>query len=204
LPSTENVELERRLLLTDRSEHDDTHVNESSGEEPESKRPRLDDGYEIALSAVEAPQLYEEAMNSPEATQWKEAVHAEIRSHIHNHTWDIVRWPPGVKVIGHKWVFAIKTDEAGNITRYKARLVALGYLQTFGVDYTSTYSPVASLNTIRVFLAVCCQYQYYIKQYDFETAFLNGDLEETIYMAIPIGIRAENGMVSISSQFVWS
>ncbi|GMF39904.1 unnamed protein product [Phytophthora fragariaefolia] len=80
------------------------------------------------------------------------------------------------------WVFALKRDEHGNIIRYKARLVALGRVQTYGVDYTSTYSPVANLNTVRIFLAVCYQRGYMVKHYDVETAFLNGDLEEEVYM----------------------
>lgn len=172
-----------------------TSNSPSPEEVRENKRPRINSEYEIALAATEVPQTYREAMASPEAWWWKKAVRAEIQSHIRNHTWDIVRRPPGVKVIGCKWVFATKFGEHGKIVRYKARLVALGFLQTFGVDYNETYSPVASLNTVRMFLAVCCRLGYFIKQFDIETAFLNGDLEELVYMKIPVGIRAGNGMV---------
>ncbi|GMF31514.1 unnamed protein product [Phytophthora fragariaefolia] len=94
----------------------------------------------------------------------------------------------GTSLCGHLWVFALKRNEHGHISRYKARLVALGSFQTYGVDYTSTYSPVASLNTVRIFLAVCCQRGYMVKQYDVETAFLNGDLEEEVYMVPAEGI----------------
>ncbi|KAE9338779.1 hypothetical protein PF008_g11896 [Phytophthora fragariae] len=134
-------------------------------------------------------------MRSPESDKWKEESRAEIRAHVRNHTWDLVYRPPGVRVIGHKWVFALKRDEHGNIIRYKACLVALGCFQTYGVDYTSTYSPVASLNTVRIFLAVRCQHGYVVKQYDVETAFLNGDLEEEVYMVPPEGINVRDGMV---------
>ncbi|GMF66180.1 unnamed protein product [Phytophthora lilii] len=96
--------------------------------EPESKRPRLDE-YEIALSAAEVPQSYAEAMTSSEAKYWKEAIRSEIRSHVRNHTWDLIMRPQG------------------------------------------------------------------IRQYDVETAFLNGNLTEVVYMAIPEGIRANTGMV---------
>ncbi|GMF20290.1 unnamed protein product [Phytophthora lilii] len=162
--------------------------------EPESKRPRLDE-YEIALSAAEVPQSYAEAMASSEARYWKEAIRSEIRSHVRNHTWDLIMRPQGVNVIGSNWVFAYKYNEKGEIVRYKARLVALGYLQTQGTDYFHTYSPVASTNTIRVFLSVCCFNGLKIRQYDVETAFLNGNLTEVVYMAIPEGIRAKTGMV---------
>ncbi|OWZ08870.1 polyprotein [Phytophthora megakarya] len=149
----------------------------------------------MALSAVDVPQNYAEAMTSPDAGRWKDAIRDELRAHIRNHTWDIVTRPPGVKVIGFKWVFALKHDEHGNVTRYKARVVALGFLQTFGVDYRETFASVASLATIRVFLAICCQLVYRIKQYDIETAFLNGTLEEEVHMKIPHGIKVGEGKV---------
>lgn len=98
-------------------------------------------------------------------------------------------------MIGCKWVFALKRDEHGNIARYKARLVDLGFLQTYRIDYSETYSPIASLNTVRVFLAVCCSRNYVVKQYDIETAFLNRDLDEEVYMAVPSGIKTSDGMV---------
>lgn len=103
--------------------------------------------------------------------------------------------PAHVKVVGCKWVFAHKLNEKGEITRYKARLVALGYLQTHGLDYWDTYSPVASMNTIRVFLFVCCKRKLKIRQFDNETVFLNGDFEEEVYMVIPPGVHAASGMV---------
>ncbi|KAE9090712.1 Copia protein [Phytophthora fragariae] len=179
-------------LLTNEPHMNSQEENEVG--EPDPKRPRLDE-YEIALAATDVPGSYREAMSSPEAKQWKEAVRREIRAHIRNHTWDTVRHPHGVKVIGCKWVFAYKFDEHGNIVRYKARLVALGCLQTRGVDYYYTYSPVASTNTIRVFLSVCCNKRLKIRQFDIETAFLNGTLDEDVYMAVPQGVRADGGMV---------
>ncbi|OWZ13372.1 polyprotein [Phytophthora megakarya] len=121
--------------------------------EPDPKRLRLTDGYEVALAVRKIPRAYAEAMKSPCAAQWEEAIRRELRSHFSNHTWDAVRRPFGAKVIGCKWVFGIKRDGEGNIVRYKARLVTQGFHQRYGVDYWDTYSPVASLNTGRVFLA---------------------------------------------------
>jgi hypothetical protein len=177
--------------------------SESDDDEPENKRPRLDEGYEIALAAAEVPRSYKEAMASTEAAKWKEAMRSEIRSHVQDHTWDLVYRPPGVKVVGHKWVFARKHGENCEITRYKARLVAQGFLQTHGVDYTDTYSPVASMNTIRTFFSTCVQRGYMIRQFDVETAFLNGELQDTVYMSPPESVNIPDGMVCLLRRSVY-
>ncbi|GMF36192.1 unnamed protein product [Phytophthora fragariaefolia] len=179
-------------LLTNEP-HMTTQADEGDGE-PNPKRPRLDE-YEIALAATDVPSSYKEAMASPEAKHWKEAIRQEIRSHVRNHTWDLLRRPHSAKAIGCKWVFAHKFDEKVNIVRYKARLVALRCLQMRGVDYYYTYSPVVSSNTVRVFLAVCCGMRLKTRQFDIETAFLNGTLDEDVYMAVPQGVRADGGLI---------
>lgn len=153
------------------------------------------DSYEIALAASDVPQTYAEAMVSEKAEQWKQGVRSEIRSYVQNHTWDMVMRPRSAKVIGSKWVFARKYDENGNVIRHKARLVAQMIRQTHGVDYFHTYAPETSMNSIRVFLSICCSKRLKIKQFDVETAFLNGELEEQVFMSLPYGIQAADGMV---------
>ena len=130
--------------------------------EPGTKRQCVDD-YEISLSATDVPMNLRETLQSTDAELWKEAIQAEIKTHVKNRTWDAVYRLPGVKVIGHKLAFGYKYDEKGDIVRYKARLFALG-LQTHGFDYFDTHSPVACSNTIRVFFLVCCSIQYVIWQ----------------------------------------
>jgi hypothetical protein len=115
---------------------------------------------------------------APEKQEWRDAIKTELKALRDKKTFTMVKRDPSMKVIGCKWVIAIKRDENGKIQRYKARLVALGYRQTEGIDYNVTYSPVANMNSIRTFLAMCCQHGYYIMQYDVDTAFLNGKLEE--------------------------
>ncbi|DBA04559.1 TPA: hypothetical protein N0F65_011107 [Lagenidium giganteum] len=158
---------------------------------------RFEKGNEIELSVtqVDIPHTYAEAMQSPYAKKRKEAIRREIRSHYINHTWETLRLPDGVKVVGCKWVFAVKRDENGNITLLKARLVAHGFTQKFGVDFKETYSPVASLNSIRLLLALCCQRKFKVKQFDVETAFLNGKLEENVYIRPSEGNQINPGMV---------
>lgn len=91
-----------------------------------------------------------------------------------------------------KWVFRIKKDEYGNVSRYKPRLVAKGYLQKHGIDYEETFAPVAKLTTMRIILAVGVQRGYFFHQMDVKTAFLHGELKEQIFMEAPEGIVLDN------------
>lgn len=112
-----------------------------------------------------------------------------------NRTFELIPVPRGAKVIGCKWVFIVKCNQNGEVTQYKARLVARGFQQTHGIDYHETYSPVVNMNSLRVFLATCCQRRYHIDQLDVDTAFLNGDLQETVFMQPPMGVATDQGMV---------
>ncbi|KAK1643188.1 hypothetical protein QYE76_060993 [Lolium multiflorum] len=91
------------------------------------------------------------------------------------------------KAIENKWIFKRKTDADGNITVYKARLVAKGFRKIQGVDYDETFSPVAKLKSVRILLAIAAFFDYEIWQMDVKTAFLNGDIEEELYMVQPKG-----------------
>ena len=93
----------------------------------------------------------------------------------------------GRKAIGSKWILPFKFTANGAIDRYKARLVAKGYSQKEGIDYNETFAPVAKFASIRAFLALAAIYDLEIHQMDVKTAFLNGDLEEEIYMKQPEG-----------------
>ncbi|RVW90282.1 Retrovirus-related Pol polyprotein from transposon RE1 [Vitis vinifera] len=92
---------------------------------------------------------------------------------------------PGKKVVGSKWVFAVKVNLDGSVARLKARLVARGYAQTYGVDYSDTFSPVAKLNSIRLFIFIATSQQWMIHQLDIKNVFLHGDLEEEVYLGQP-------------------
>ena len=133
------------------------------------------------------PKTYQEAIQSPNAQHWKEAMDAEMEALQKNHTWDLCSLPYDRKAIGCRWVFVIKYKATGEIDRYKARLVAKGYSQQPGVDFEETFAPVAKLQSIRVVLALAVQENFEIHQMDVKTAFLNGDLDEEIYMVQPPG-----------------
>ena len=99
--------------------------------------------------------------------------------------------PEGSKRVGCKWVFKTKRDSNGNIERFKARLVAKGYTQKDGIDYKETFSPVSKKDSLRIIMALVAQYDLELHQMDVKTAFLNGDIEEEIYMDQPEGFSVE-------------
>ena len=104
-----------------------------------------------------------------------------------NRTWELVELPSKVKPIGCKWVFKRKLKPDDTIDKFKTRLVAKGYKQKHNVDYFDTYSPVTRIASIRILFAIASIYKLVVHQMDVKTAFLNGDLEEEIYMEKPEG-----------------
>ena len=133
------------------------------------------------------PQTYKDAMSSPEASLWKEAINSEVESILQNHTWELVDLPHGCKPLGYKWIFKRKLKADGSIDKYKARLVIKGYRQKEGLDYFDTYSPVTRITSIRMLVAIAALYNLEIHQMDVKTAFLDGDLNEEIYIEQPEG-----------------
>ena len=126
-------------------------------------------------------------MSSPEAPYWKEAINDEIESILQNHMWELVDLPPCSKPLGYKWIFKKKMKADGSIDKYKVRLVIKGYKQKEGLDYFDTYSPVTRISSIRMLIAIVAIHNLEIHQMDVKTAFLNGDLDEEIYMEQPEG-----------------
>jgi hypothetical protein len=145
----------------------------------------------------DTPSTIEEAYSSPDANFWKEAIRIEMDSIMSNATWEIVERPYRCKPIGSKWVFKKKLRSDGTIERYKATLVIKGYSQKEGEDFFDTYSPVARLTTIRVLLSLAASHGLLIHQMDVKIAFLNGELDEEIYMEQPARFVAngQEGMV---------
>lgn len=110
----------------------------------------------------------------------------EINALERNHTWDIVPLPPGKSALGCKWVFALRPDSSGNLTRFKARLVARGDLQ-LDHEFHETFAPVAKFCSLKLILSIAAFHDLEIDQGDFDSAFVNGSLDEEIYMSQPPG-----------------
>ena len=98
-----------------------------------------------------------------------------------------MRKPDGQKVIGCKWVYKMKFNSDGTLNRCKAQLVAKGYSQTYGIDYDKTFSPVAKMASIRVFIYLASSLNWTLHQMDVNNAFLNGFLNEEVFMEQPEG-----------------
>ena len=110
---------------------------------------------------------------------------SEYQSVMKNNTWQLVDLPPGKKPIGCRWIFKTKYKSDGTIDKYKARLVEKGYAQQEGIDYEETFAPTAKIKTIRMIFALAAQFGWKVHQMDVKSAFLNGDLQEEVYMTQP-------------------
>ncbi|GJX61870.1 putative RNA-directed DNA polymerase [Tanacetum coccineum] len=145
------------------------------------------------LSSVSIPSNFQEALLDQ---RWKKAMDEEMDALQRNSTWELVDKPHGYRIVGCRWVFTIKMNSDGSIDRYKARLVAKGYTQTYGIDYEETFAPVAKINTIRILISLAANQEWPLHQFDVKNAFLNGNLEEEVYMELPPGVmNSEKGKV---------
>lgn len=140
------------------------------------------------------PDSIQKALSIP---AWKKAAEEEIWTLERNSTWTLVELPQGKNPVGCKWVFTVKYTTDGSVERFKARLVAKGFTQSYGIDYQETFASVAKLNTVRVLLSLAVNQDWPLHQLDVKNAFLNGDLEEEVYMTIPPGMetRSNNRLV---------
>lgn len=112
---------------------------------------------------------------------------AEIEAVEKNGTWELTKLPKGREAIDLKWIYKIKRDADGNITKHKARIVAKGYVQKKGVDFDEVFAPVTRIEMIRFLLALAAKGNWEVHHLDVKTAFLNGELEEEVFVKQPEG-----------------
>ena len=137
------------------------------------------------------PAIVSEALHGPHSEQWREAMQEEIDSLQEHDVYELTELPRGRKAVGCKWVFKIKHNADGSVERYKARLVAQGYSQRHGIDYDETFSPVVRFESIRTVVVLSVQRGLKLHQIDVTSAFLNGELEDEVYMKQPEGFEVE-------------
>ncbi|KAL0408429.1 UNVERIFIED_CONTAM: Retrovirus-related Pol polyprotein from transposon TNT 1-94 [Sesamum radiatum] len=147
---------------------------------------------EFNVGAENDPETSSQAMKSRESNLWYDAMKEEMNSMAFNEVWDLVKLPDGFKAIRCKWVFKTKKDSLGNIKRHKAKLVAMGFTQREGIDYTETFSPVSKKESLRTIMALVAHFDMDLHQMDVKT-FLNGELEEEVYMKQLEGFSSSNG-----------
>lgn len=134
---------------------------------------------DFAMITLDEDLKYTEALQQK---KWRKAMEDELNALKENGTWELTDLPQDKKAINNKWVFKQKPNNL-----YKARLVAKGCSQKYGLDYMETYSPVAQFKSIRLIFGVVATNKMKLAQFDVKTAFLNGDLQEEIYMVQPPG-----------------
>ena len=155
-------------------------------------RPRVSKTANFSVSpasrVVSLPQ--QEPLSFKDANRyliWHNAMIEEIKALHGNHTWSLVPLHSSMNVVGSRWVYKIKRHADGRIDRYKARLVARGFTQQEGIDYLETFSPVVKPTTVRLVITIAVTHGWKIHQLDVHNAFLNGILQEEVYMAQPPG-----------------
>ena len=156
-------------------------------------RPPREESYISVMDTEDVtPNTMSECRNSPDWPKWKQAIMLELSSLNERQVFgEIQECPRESTPIGCRWVFAIKRNADGSIARYKARLVAQGFTQKFGIDYSETYSPVIRTSTLRWLLAFAAFNDLKVRQADIETAYLYGDIDVELYMKVPEGVSVE-------------
>jgi hypothetical protein len=147
------------------------------------------------VNGIKIPGNRKEAMKSEQADIWRSAEAEEILSLLENGTWEEVLPPNGANLVSCKWVYTIKLNNDGTIDRYKARLVARGFSQVYGEDYTETYAPTVRMDTLRLFLATAAAEDLQCEHYDIKNAFIESYLKEEIYLIPPAGLPHKKGHV---------
>lgn len=144
---------------------------------------------------TDEPMTYAEAVKRPDAKHWVEAMDDEMSSLKKNKVWTLVERPKNTNIVTNRWVYKVKRKPNGEVDRHRARLVARGFTQVHGVDYSETYVPVANMLTVRMLLAYAAIINLKFRQFDIKTAFLYGNLEEDVYMEQPDGYKDETNRV---------
>ena len=137
-----------------------------------------------SLQSMSIPTDWKAAKQDP---KWRQAMMEELDALRKNKTWELAHLPKGKKAVSCKWIYTIKQNSEGKIDRYKARLVARGYSQTYGIDYDETFAPVANMNTVRILVSCAANFGWPLHQLDVKNAFLHGDLKEEVYKELPPG-----------------
>ncbi|KAJ9553072.1 hypothetical protein OSB04_017117 [Centaurea solstitialis] len=168
----------------------DHHATQIIGELTEGVKTRANVNYCLfaCLVSKTEPKKVTEALADP---FWVAAMQDELLQFERNNVWTLTLLPNGKATIGTKWVFRNKKDENGVVIRNKARLVAQGYCQKEGIDYEKTFSPVARLEAISIFLAYAAHKGFKVYQMDVKSTFLNGKLKEEVYVKQPPGFESE-------------
>jgi hypothetical protein len=146
----------------------------------------------LTESSDDTPSTYQEAIECQDSRKWYEAMNREYESLMKNKTWRLVELPKGRKAVSGRWLYKIKYNNDGTVDKYKARFVAKGFSQRYGVDYEETFAPTTRMATIRIVLSLAVQEGTTVNHLDVKGAYLHSTLEEEIYLKQPEGYEKSN------------
>ena len=136
------------------------------------------------FSTIQEPTCFEDTVQMKE---WCVGMDDEIKALKQHNTWELVELPKGKEKVGLKWIYKVKYIYDGSIQKYIARLVARGYMQCEGIDFNETFAPIARFDTIRTVLAIAAHWKWEVYQFDVNSSFLNGVLNEEVFLKQPTG-----------------
>jgi hypothetical protein len=149
----------------------------------------------VTLADAAEPKTYNEAMASPDTSEWLATCEEEMQTWKDLEVYNIVPRPKGRKVIGSKWVFRVKRGPDGSIQKHKARIIAQGFTQVEGIDFDQTFAPVAKFSSLQTVFALATKHDLELHQMDVKATYLNADLKEDLYMEAPPGFEIPEGHV---------
>ena len=144
------------------------------------------------------PKTLMQAMTRPDWSEWEKAMEEEIALMRKYKVWDVVDSPDDTNIVGSRWVFRIKRDSSGKILKYRARLVAQGFTQMYGIDFQDTFAPVARLSSIRAVIALAASEDWELHQMDVKSAYLNSPIDTPVYMRLPPGYTQKGKVAKVN------
>jgi hypothetical protein len=185
----------------------DVPHNEPPKRSQRTRSSAISDDYEIYVSEEIQmdgdPTSFEAAMRSAYSFKWLGAMEDEIRYMSINKVWDLEEITKRAKTVGCKWVYKTKCDSKWNIERFKSQLVAKGFTQREGIDYTETFSSVSCKDSLIIIMALMAHYDLELHQMDVKTTFLNGDLLENVYIVQPKGFAIKKRTYMVPSEKIY-
>ena len=185
-------------LLTDPSYIEnlinDTDLHEHSESVNCLNDPYYQSCYHINVAAIKVPNTFNQAINSKQFVKWIAAMDEEIISLHENNTWVLVKRPPNAHVIGGRWVYQLKCDPFKDL-RYKARYVAQGFTQKFGLNYLDTFAPTARTTSVKIVIQISVHYNFVTHHCDVTTAYLHSEVDFEMYLEQPKGYISDPSLV---------
>ena len=185
---------ERRYPIRQRNNTDRFGINSDENEDLSVDDYEYVSTLNICCNILSVPNTYRDAIMSPEKNKWVRAMAEQIAALEANNTYELVEPPPGIKPVGGRWTYRIKLDPNETL-EYKARWVARGFSQKFGLDFDETFAPTARVTSVRIFCQICISMKLIMEQLDVNNAYLHSNIDRPVYMIQPTGFIKNPNLV---------